>query len=399
MPAFWSRYERTEETHRTTSFEIFFDLVFVFALTRIIEFMADQPTAVSMTRGLLLFLLLWFSWSSYAWLGNEVRADVGVVRTGTLVAMAGMFLAALVIPDSWRHDEHSVGVPAPLALALSYIVVRGLHLLLYLRVSGSPQLSRTLRLYGVPAVLAWLPLVVGALIGGTTQTLLWALAFVIDVGGGRFLSRYSPWQLRSVSHFTERHRLVLIIAIGESLISIGAGAGTELTRWSVLVAALLGFSTAVYLWRLYFDAVAPTAERALAEVPWSRRGTIASDAYSLAHFLLVAGIMYVALGIEEVLATLIHEAPEGAHGALSMPGIVALYGGAALYLAGRALFLRFTTGRVTVAPLVGIGLTLVLLPLARLLPALAALALLVAALAAQLAVERRAPGRLAAAAA
>ncbi|MFC3503251.1 low temperature requirement protein A [Micromonospora krabiensis] len=395
MPTLRSRYLRTEAAHRTTSFEIFFDLVFVFALTRIIEFMARQPSGIALTRGLLLFLLLWFSWSAYAWLGNEVRADVGVIRTGTLVAMAAMFLAALVIPDAWGDEEVGPGVPAPLILALAYGVVRGLHLVLYRHVSANRQLSRTLRLTAVPALLGWSALVAGALLGGNAQTLLWALAFVIDVGGGRFASRYSPWQLRSVAHFTERHRLIIIIAIGESLISIGAGVGTRLANWSVLVTALLGFAAAVCLWRLYFDRVAPAAERAfeLAEEP--RRGTIAGDAYSLTHFPLIAGIMYVALGIEEVLATLIHEPPDG-HDALRMPAIVALYGGTALYLGGRTLFLRLTAGGAPWLPLAGAGLALVLLPVARLVPAMVALVLLVVVLIGQCEVERhaRTGGRL-----
>ncbi|MFC0503948.1 low temperature requirement protein A [Micromonospora costi] len=394
MRLFRSRYEQTAETHRTTTFEIFFDLVFVFALTRIVEFMAHPATAVTMGRGLLLFLLLWYSWSAYAWLGNEVRADVGLIRTGTLAAMAAMFVAALVIPNAWRSDSEGA-VPAPLILALSYVAVRVLHVLLYLHVSASRQLSRTLRLVALPGAVGWLTLVAGALVGGgTAQTALWALAFAIDVGGGRFATRYSPWQLRSASHFSERHRLVLIIAIGEALISIGTGAGAEMTGWLLLAAALLGFAVAVSLWRLYFDRVAPAVEGALAEASDPRRGVIAADAYSLAHFPLIAGIMYVALGIEQVLATLIHATPTNVHGAVGMPGVVALYAGGALYLAGRTLVVRLATGRVPLLPLAGAAVLLVLLPVAALLPALAALALLVVVLAAQCTGERRWPGRL-----
>ena len=384
---FRGRYETTAERHRTTSFEIFFDLVFVFALTRIVEFMEDEPSAVTLTRGLLLFLLLWFSWSSYAWLGNQVRADVGLVRTGTLAAMAAMFVAALAIPGAWRG---SGPVPTALVLAASYMAVRTLHLALFLAVSRDRQLTRTLRLTAIPVVLGWIPLVTGALVGGATQTVLWTVAFAVDVGGARIASGFGPWPLRSVSHFTERHRLVLIIAVGESLISIGIGAGAELRGWLVLLAALLGFAAAASLWRLYFDRFASVIERSLEGASAARRATIASDAYSLAHFPMVAGIMYVAFGIEQVLATLIHE-PDAHQRPLGLPGTVALYAGGALYLVGRALCLRLATMHATLAPLAGAAVLLLLIAPARLLPAVVALALLVLALVAQLAVEWRWP--------
>ncbi|GAA5193704.1 hypothetical protein GCM10023322_56320 [Rugosimonospora acidiphila] len=112
----------TEETHRTTLFEIFFDLVFVFALTRIITFMDQRLTPLRLAQGLLVLALLWISWTTYTWMGNYARADVGRVRTGTTVAMGAMFVAALVIPDAWP----SPGAPGngPLVLIGAYIVLR-----------------------------------------------------------------------------------------------------------------------------------------------------------------------------------------------------------------------------------------------------------------------------------
>lgn len=109
--------------------------------------------------------------------------------------------------------------------------------------------------------MAWIPLILGAVLGGTAQTLLWAAALVINFGGGFLASGFSGWQLRSPSHFTERHGLVLIIALGESLFSVGAGAGPAVTRAPVLAGALLGFVTAVCLWWCYFKSAAPAAAR------------------------------------------------------------------------------------------------------------------------------------------
>lgn len=378
----------TEETHRATSFEIFFDLVFIFALTRVISFMGHPPTPLTLAQGLILLLLFWISWTSYTWLGNLARADLGLIRAGTAVAMAAIFVAALVIPDAWRQGVGMVN--GPLTLVLAYVTLTALDFALYFfAATGDRRLRTTLSLFASTTALAWLPLILGALLGGTAQTLLWAAAFVINFGGGILASAVSGWRLRSPSHFTERHRLVLIIALGESLISVGAGAGPAVTRWPVLLAALLGFTTTVCLWWLYFEEVAPAAGQALGRAASGRRGQLAANAYSLAHFPLIAGVIYVALGIEEVLAHLTHDQPRYAVEApLEWTSILALYGGTALYLSGRALFLRFAVGSTPPAQLVAIGVALLLLPAARILPNLAALGLLAAFLVALVCYER-----------
>jgi low temperature requirement protein LtrA len=381
----------TDETHRPTTFEVFFDLVFVFALTQITSFMAQSPTPLALTRGLLLLLLLWVSWTTYTWLTNQTRADLGLIRDGMTVAMAAFFVAALVIPDAWRPGV--AAVDAALILAVAYIVVRAVLLALYFyTVSEDRHLRTTLRLYAIPTMVAWVPLVLGAVFGGTVQTVLWAAALFIDFSGGLVAARLSGWRLRSVGHFTERHGLVLIIALGESFVSVGIGARPAVTHWPVMVAALLGFTTAVCLWRLYFESVAPAARRALARRHNVQRASIAGNAYSRAHFLLIAGVIYLALGIEQVLGHLAHHRPGNFVGAPSdWTSTVALYGGAVLYLTGRIVFLRLTTRHIPPAQIVAVGVALLLLPAARFLPALAALGLLAAFLVALVWYER--PGR------
>jgi low temperature requirement protein LtrA len=378
-----------EETHRATTFEIFFDLVFVFALTRISAFMAQALTPAALAQGLLLLLWFWYAWTCYTWLGNRARADVGLIRAGITAAMAAIFVAALVIPDAWRHGSGTVD--APLTLALAYLVVRALHLALYLYSAADDPLSRRQVLrFAIPTALAWAPLILGAALGGIAQTLLWAVAFVVDYGGGRIAAGFSQWEIRSPSHFCERHGLVLIIALGESLVSVGAGAGSAVTRGPVMVAALLGFTTAVCLWWLYFENAAPAAAQQLASAPQStrRRQRLASDAYTLAHLPLIAGIIYLALGIHEVLAQVAHAQPGHAGAPLDWTSTVALYGGAVIYLVGRFLFLRFAVRYTSPAQLVAIGAALLLLPAGRFLPALPALGLLTALLAALACYER-----------
>ncbi|MGQ5260582.1 low temperature requirement protein A [Micromonospora sp. ZYX-F-536] len=375
-----SRAVVTAETHRTTLFEIFFDLVFVFALIRVTEFMSARPTPMTLTQGLVVLLLLWISWLVYSWLGNYARIDVGLIRAGTTLAMAAVFLAALVIPDVWQSGEGTV--EPRLILVLAYIVVRVIHLALYYwAAEGNLRLRRTIRLYTLSTALAWVPLVLGAVFGGTAQVLLWTAALAVDLAGGVVASVLSGWPVRSPDHFTERHSLVLIIALGESLVSVGAGVGVEMTRRPILLAALLTLTVTVCLYRLYSDSAA-TAGKVLRAESGPRRGRLAANAYSIAHFPLVAGTIYVALGVEQVLARLAHEQSHDTAGLrLDWTPTVALFGGTALYLAGRAVFLSLSVRSVTPGQLVAPAAALLLLPAGRFLPGLVALGLLTAFLA------------------
>ncbi|MEU1245677.1 low temperature requirement protein A [Micromonospora arida] len=364
-------------THRTTMFEIFFDLVFVFALTRVITFMAGSPSALTLAQGLLLLLLLLYSWSPYIWVGNLVRPDVGLVRAVTLVAMAAIFVAALVLPDAWQQSPELFD--APLTLALAYVVGRAVQLVILFWASATnPPLRSTLRFFTVPVVLGWVPLIIGALLGGAAQTALWTVAFLLNIGGARIASTFRPWQLRSVDHFSERFGLVLIIALGESLISAGAGPRAMAPVGSALLAALLGLTSTVCLWWLYFDRLASAAREAVSAVPAERRARVAGDAYGLGHSTLIIGAIYVALGIEEVIAQLTEES---AHpGRLGWEAAVALYGGAGLYLLSRLVFRRLTVGAVYPPQVVAALLPLAMLPIGRSLPPLTALTLLTALL-------------------
>ncbi len=379
----------TEETHRATSFEVFFDLVFIFSLTRIIAFMGHPPTPLRMLQGLILLLLLWMAWTTYTWLGNQARADLGLVPAGTVAAMAALFIAALVIPDSFRHTDG--GVDAPLALAVAYVVLRVLDIALYFHIAADDrQMRLTLLIFSATATLACTPLLIGAVLNGIEQTVLWAAAFAIDFGGGFLASTFSGWRLRSPSHFTERHGLVLIISLGESLVSAGAGAGAAVTHGYVLLAAMFGFVTAVCLWWLYFKNSAAAAGEALGLMPTDERGREASNAYSLAHFLLIAGIIYTALGIEQALSDLAQDLPRDSRQPwLDWMSVVALYGGVTLYLAGRALFLHFTVHSVPRGQTVAIAVSLALLPVGHSVPALAAIGIQTAFLVALVSYEWR----------
>ncbi|MFY1576329.1 low temperature requirement protein A [Verrucosispora sp. WMMD703] len=356
-----------------TPFEIFFDLVFVFTLTRIVAFMGKPPDPVAMGRGLLLLMLLWFAWSGYLWLGNQTRVDRPPVRLLVLAAMAGFFVAALVMPGAW---DSASGLDGPLLLALSYVLLRAVHLALY-HWAGEPALRRRIRRFAVASVLAWFPLLVGAVLGGWAQTWLWVLAFLVEIGGQRGVvqNRLGGWPVRSPEYFAERHGLVLIIALGESFLAAGVGVGTMVTKLPVLAGAVIGFILIACLWSVHFDRVSPLAEQALLRADGERRDRIGADAYSLGHLPLIAGVLYTALGFEDVLA-LISAADTPGGEPLGWPGVVALYGGTALYLLG-TLLVRYLSGWGTRAGHLAVAVVpLLLLPVGRALPALVAIGVL-----------------------
>ncbi|GAA0404465.1 low temperature requirement protein A [Micromonospora gifhornensis] len=360
-----------------TPFEIFFDLVFVFALTRIVAFMGKPPDPVAMGRGLLLLMLLWFAWSGYLWLGNETRVDLPPVRLAVLAAMAGLFVAALVMPAAWTSGP---GLDGPLLLALSYMLMRAVHVSLYYWVSGPMQRLR-LRRFAMASVLAWVPLLIGAVYGGWAQTGLWALAFVIEVGGDRGVvqNRFGGWPLRSPDYFAERHGLILIIALGESFLAagVGVGVGVMVTRPTVLAAAVIGFVLISCLWAVHFDRVSPVAETALLRARGAQRDRVGADVYSLGHLPLLAGVIYTALGFEDVLAV-VSAGDEPGGQPLGWPGAVALYGGTSLYLMSTLLVRRLSGCDGGLAHLLVSVVPLLLLPVGRSLPALAAIGLLAA---------------------
>src|SRR6187549_2642496 len=125
----------SSESHRVTTFELFFDLVFVFAFTQVTHFMAHEHSALGVLQALIILGILWWSWSSYAWLSNQTHVDEGIVRLGMCIAMAVMFLIALVIPEGF-HDMDG-GLSGPLVLAVAYLLVRVIHLSLYLLAAGT----------------------------------------------------------------------------------------------------------------------------------------------------------------------------------------------------------------------------------------------------------------------
>ncbi|GAA2726655.1 low temperature requirement protein A [Cellulomonas aerilata] len=370
------RAQAMPERGSVTTLELFFDLVFVFALTQITATMADALSPQGLLRGVLVIALLWWCWTGYAWLANLVRADEGVARVGMFAAMAAMFVLALCIPEAF--DDAAGGLSGPVVVALCYFAIRALHLLLFWAWSGDdPELRGQLKRFAPSMVAGTALLLAAAATSGATQLGLWVAALVADYLG-TYLGGAAGWRVRSAAHFAERHGLIVIVALGESIVAIGVGVAQLPISTPIIAASTLGLALAGALWWAYFDVSALVAEHALAAAGGPRRAGLARDAYSFLHLPMVAGIVLLALGLKKVLEYV----GDTEHHTLSDPlggiALLALVGGVVLYLLAHVGFGLRTGGGLAVPRLL---VALALLPLAWLgaaLPALATLALLTA---------------------
>jgi low temperature requirement protein LtrA len=356
-----------------TPLELFFDLVFVFALTRVTDWMADDTSVENMVRGVLIIAVMWWCWVGYAWLGNVVRADEGVVRLGLFIAMAGVFVGAITIPEAF--EDLPGGLYGPLVFAFCYLFVRTVHLVMFWLASrGDPQLRGQVVRW-VPTVLTGtVLLLIASQTTGTTQTLLWLAALAGDYLGT--LLAGTGWRRGSASQFSERHGLIIIVALGESIVSIGIGVAEEPISWPIVVASALGLAVAGSMWWAYFDVTSLITERALAAAEGARRIRLARGGYTFLHLPMVVGIILMSLGLKKVL-TYVGDSQEHtlADPLYGVP-LAALYGGAALYLLAHVAFKRYLMGVLNLERLVVVVLLLLLIPLVAMLPALVTLSVL-----------------------
>ncbi|MDT3445098.1 MULTISPECIES: low temperature requirement protein A [unclassified Pseudofrankia] len=363
----------TDSTHRVTTLELFFDLVFVFAFTQVTALVADDPTARGALRGLLLLAILWFAWISYAWLGNQARADEGVLRAALIAAMVAMSAASLAVPEAW--NDLPGGLDAPVVLALAIVVVRVEHLLVYaVAARGDAVLLRQIVVAAVPVAVAAVLLVVGAFADDGTRTLIWLAALAVDYGG-IFVTAGEGWRVHAPGHFSERHGLIVIVALGESVVALGAGAAAYPVSWAVLATMALAIAVSATMWWLYFDVVALVGERILRRRTGAARTAMARDTYTYLHFLLVLGILTTALGIKKVAGyvadTTDHDLTDPVKGLAA----VTLGLGPALYLIGVSSIRWRNVGKPNLPRLVVAVLLLAIIPALSHLPALAALGL------------------------
>ncbi len=379
-----SRFEALSEGATVTTLELFFDLVFVFALTRVTDWMAEDSSAEAVLRGVLILVVMWWSWVAYSWLGNVAKAVEGLIRLGMFVAMAAVFVGAITIPEAF--NDLPGGLSGPVVFAVAYFCVRAVHLAMYWVCSrGDAQLRAQIVRVVPSAVLGTVLLLVASQTEGWVQTALWVGAIVGDYVGTAVAG--AAWRLNSARHFAERHGLIIIVALGESIVSIGIGVAELPISWPIIVASALGLAVAGALWWIYFDVVALRAEHAMAEATGERQIRLARGGYTYLHLPMVIGVILMSLGLKKVLLYI--GGGEGHTIADPLYGIplAALYGGAVLYLFAHVGFTWYVLRTANPVRLVVGAVLLVVMPLVAGLPAIVTLGFLAAVLGALVAYE------------
>jgi low temperature requirement protein LtrA len=333
---------------RVEPLELFFDLVFVFALTQVTARMANEESWAGLGRGLLVLAAIWWAWAAYSWLTNEVDCRQRLVRIVIFTSMVCMLLASLAIPGAFEGDAT--------LFAAAYIGVRALHVALFIAGTDDVDVRASARALAPTALLAPALLLLAAAFDGTAQIGIWVGALAIDYVGGA-LRGIEGWRL-SPGHFAERFGLIVIIALGESIVAIGVGAEDVPLDAGALVSAALGVVVSACLWWLYFDPALEAVEHRLQSATGAARNLLARDAFPFIHLPLVAGIVLLALGVKKTLG----EVGES----LETVSAVALCGGPALFLLADVAFRARSLGVVEAPRLVAAVACVALIALADL---------------------------------
>ena len=305
---------------RVAPLELFFDLVFVFALTQVTLLMAENPTWEGLAQGMIVLAALWWAWAAYSWLTNAVDTDQDKERLLMFAAMAAMLVAALAAPHAFGDDAVIFGV--------AYAVVRWLHIFIFAEANDDVDTAAAVRVLSRSALPAPLLILAAGFADGSVQAALWIVALAIDFSGP-YVFGVRGFKV-SAGHFAERFALILIIALGESLVAIGAGIEGADIDSSLVLATLFVIALAAAMWWAYFDVVAVVAERRFRQTTGHDRARMARDSYSYLHLFMVAGIVLVALGVKKTVGHV--DEP------LKTVPAVALFGGLALYYAGHVAF-------------------------------------------------------------
>ncbi|GIG53911.1 low temperature requirement protein A [Demequina activiva] len=336
-PRRWSlRAHLNDEDHSVTTMELLFDVVYVFAFVQVTTSIAADPSWRGVAQGLVMLAVLWWVWIAWTWLGNTVRADRGLPLAGFIVAMMTVFGISLTILGLWDAEGGSF---APVAFAALYMVIRVVHGAVYLFAArDDARLRRQIMLTAA----AWVPaaalLIAGALLPPQQRLYWWAGTVALDVLATWVLSVRGPgWRVQSGAHFAERFDLLVILALGESVLGIGIAAADLEPSPALLGLGLLGALVAVALWWPYFKDVGPSLEGAMQEADRERKADIARDAYTYLHLPLLIGIILVAAGNKVAVAGL---EDQGA----STASALLVASGAAVFSATCAVLIRMAGG-------------------------------------------------------
>jgi low temperature requirement protein LtrA len=380
------RYQRRTdgEEARATPLELFYDLVFVFAITQVSHIVLDDLTWTGVGHAALALIVVWWAWNYTTWVTNELDPDALAVRLLLIAVMLGSLALAVAIPEAFGD--------LGLLFAGSYVAIQvGRHLFLTFVAADAGTIERE----RAGRILAWfavaaVPWLAGGLVDGTARTELWVVALAIDLSApfvlywvpGREPLSHDSWTVET-SHFAERFELFMIIAFGETIVLTGATTSSFDLDAARFTAFALAFLSTAAMWWLYFDYVTAIAKRRLELAP--NRTELARDGYTYLHVVLVAGVVLAAVGDELVIA----------HPTDVLPGreIAVVAAGPALYLLGHVLFRLRMAGSISWKRLGGALACIAVGGIGTVVPGLVLSALLVGVLVAVIGAERLAAAR------
>ena len=356
---------------RATSLELFYDLVFVFAITQVSHLLLAHLTWEGAGQAALVLLVVWWSWNYTTWATNELDPDATLVRLLLIALMLASLLMAIAIPEAFGERG--------LLFAVAYVVIQvGRHTFLTYAAAAPGTVERaraeSILVWFLAAGALW---IAGGIAEGPARTVLWLAALALDYAGplltfrvpGRPRLAPEAWEI-GTEHFSERFQLFIIIALGETIVITGATTSELELTLATVAAFAVAFLTTAALWWLYFNLVAAISERRLAQA--EARVLLARDAYTYLHVVLVAGILLNAVGDELVIA---HPTEE-----LSGAELAATVGGPALYLLAHVLLRLRMSGTLAVRRLLGAAACVVIGLVGSALSALVVAALLLAVL-------------------
>jgi low temperature requirement protein LtrA len=308
---------------RVSTIELFFDLIFVFAITQLTTVLVEHPNLTGAVRVLLMFGAIWWMYGAYVWLTNSVPPTGAARRLLLLVAMAGFLLIALAVPTTFEPDGDG------LVFGIGYLLVTVIHAGMFTRSGNRGSVAGIVRIAPFNLASAVLILVAGTTTG-TVEIVLWALAVLLQVITP-MLSDVSTFRVQP-DHFVERHSLIVLIVLGESVVALGGGARHHELDAAVLTASLLGLALTACLWWVYFGGDDERATAALVHAPVERRPQLALNAFFYSQIPMLLGVVAVAAGVEAVIDRTTHDLPRGDAWLLA--------GGAAAYFVGDLCFRR-----------------------------------------------------------
>lgn len=306
---------------RVSTIELLFDLVFVFTISRVAEIVVHHRDLTSVAQAAVILALVWWMYDAYAWLTNQAAPDTARSRIALIAAMAGFMVMSIAIPEAFG----ATGV----LFGSTYIAVAVIHATLF-ELRGGKYAARRMLVVGPANILGGVLLVVAGFVEGPLDWLLFMLPFLLFLGSAVLSARggFDP----GASHIVERHGLLMIIAFGESIVSIGSGASEHLIEGRLIIGTVLAVAMISALWWWYFAGDGHRAEEVMLRGDARSRTRQALTAFYVLHLAMIFGLVLIAAGLHELVLDSL--AP------VSWPTACLVAAGAAIYLLGDAAYRR-----------------------------------------------------------